>query len=484
MRNVKHLIIAGLVFLSAAGCESGSPGLWTGKGKWRMFDSKPPTPSPSRPTAASSVVPKRPSSPSTVSRRPDPEVLRTERQVNDQIEQMKKAMERSESRPRTVSDGPTPAVGDSDSLAAKLAQTPEPTRSPRPPREDLNKAKVSERPVITPAKRPTPATSPVQRKSASPAKTPNPQTIRIIGVEPVTTPQANVKPSPKPAPKPEIKPLPSPVPKPSTTPAERKPSAPIESPGVKADPASANTAVKLETPPEIENPNAAMDMLLFRLEQKLKDRPDDTATQVKLRLVYAILGQWQQAMKDKDGKSSVGGQMAKSLASLVKTFDNTDLTSAQQATQALEAVEQIQKLLRDQADLVVSALQMCWRVDSFGSYKVIPPEYLVAGKRLPVVVYLELENFISKPLPSKTYQTLLSLTIEVLKESGKVCWRQPYEKIEDQASKQRRDFYLAPAVTLPATLPEGRLKLKVTVEDLHGNKVAQRTMDFTLKPAE
>jgi hypothetical protein len=217
------------------------------------------------------------------------------------------------------------------------------------------------------------------------------------------------------------------------------------------------------------------------LEDKLKDRPEDTATQVKLRLIYAVLGQWQQAMKDKGTKDSTGSEMARNVAALVKAFDNPDMSSAQQANEGLRIIEQMQGLLRRQADLVVKNLELCREVSSFGCFKLMPNEYFVAGKQLPVIVYLELDNFTSKYVSDrKVYQTLLSMTIEVLDESGRSVWRQRYDQIEDTANHQRKDFYLAPQITLPAGLSAGKVKLKITVEDLHGNKVAQRPMDLVL----
>jgi hypothetical protein len=142
----------------------------------------------------------------------------------------------------------------------------------------------------------------------------------------------------------------------------------------------------------------------------------------------------------------------------------------------------MKELLSRQADLVICNMQMCWKVDSYGSFKPMPADYFVTGKKLPVIVYLELENFTSKYLPDKkAYQTLLSMGIEVLDSAGRRVWEDHYDKIEDLASRQRRDFFLGTRVTLPATLPEGKLRLKVTLEDQHGNKSSQKMIDFEVR---
>ncbi|MFA5863482.1 MAG: hypothetical protein WC975_02220 [Phycisphaerae bacterium] len=425
------------------GCAQDSPN-WFGT-KTRIFGAKPNT-------VAASETPKKISSSQTprvayptTQKSNDPQVQVAEKKVNDQVERLIQAMEQSRKSETTgMSMQTAQTVGDSDSLAAKLAQTQQKTYP-------INAAPSEEKPVLTKPSIHPKKFAPIPENSKPP--------IRITKVEPVSVdkPEPEKPPTPLIAePQPKINPIP-------------------------IKPAPANTAAKLDIP-DPGNPNAALDTLLFQLEQKIKDRPEDTASLVKLRLIYAVLGQWQQAIKEKGGKDTTGGEMAKNIAALVKVFDNADLNPAEQANQALKIVELLQDMLRRQADLVICNFQLCREVSSFGCFKLMPREYFVTGKNLPIIIYLELENFTSKYLPDKkNYQTLLSLTIEVLSASGKVCWKQHYDQIEDLSNKHRRDFYLAPSVTLPPNLPEGNLKLKITLEDLNGNKVAQRMTDMELK---
>jgi hypothetical protein len=459
--SILFILVMGMVI----GCDPGSPGPFSSQGKWRVFDSKPESPPPAaqpgRPARAPEPKPEISRRRAPVTKNNDPQALATEKQVNDQVERMKHALEQSPQNDPVISRRPSARAGDSDSLAAKLAAAPEPTPAPPQARPvtPLRTAKGSRgetisgsRPMITPIKR----TAPVKGKE--PVATPSnskPQAIRITDIEPVRASDSSPTPIAEPV---EIK------------------NAPVS---VSAVPANTGAKVEVSDP---DNTNASLEVLLYRLEQKIKDRPEDTATQVKLRLVYAMLGQWQQALKEKAGKDTTGGEFGKNLAALVKAFDNSDLTAGQQANQALKIVEQMQDLLRRQADLSICNLQICREVSSFGCFKVMPASYFVTGRSLPVIIYIELENFMSKFLTEKqSYQTLLSMTIEVLAGSGKVCWRQHYEQIEDLANKQRRDFYLAPQVTLPAGLPEGKLRMKVMIEDLNGNKVAQRMLNLEVR---
>jgi len=489
------LLVTALGLLSN-GCTQDSGGLFSsGNGKWRTFDStqtaKTPAPAPKQatPQSENSLAGSRRLAPRNST---DPRAKAAEMRVNEEVELMQAMEQARKNQKPGVTPKPTPTLGDSDSLAAKLAQvtptpdpTPTPTAVPTPiptpvvsptVKPTLTPAPAAERPVITPIRRAPvaakklPLTNPI---TPTPTMTPAPkppvkEKIKITAVEPVPVSKKDDL----------MSVLDEKTSDPMLDPIDDKED-PLAS--IEPTPSSANTGAKLDVP-DPDNPNAALDMLLFRLEDKLKDRPEDTGTQMKLRLIYAVLGQWQQALKDKGEKENAGGEFAKNIASLVKAFDNPDMSSAQQANQALKIVEQMQELLRKQADLVVSNLLLCREVSSYGSFKVMPPEYFVAGKPLPIIVYLELENFTSKFLSDKKiYQTLLSMTIEVLNENGRSIWRQRYERIEDTANKKRKDFYLAPQITLPAALPSGKVKLKITVEDLHGNKVAQRSIDLEIK---
>ncbi len=531
MRNVKlvrqggfgsaftgSVIFFAIVGLLAGGCTQGSSGLFGEK--WRTFNSPnqgtapvasvTPTPAPARNGLADThrSVPRR---------NEDPRAQQVARQVNEEVEQLRLVMAQQSQKSGDVyvSPGPTPGVSDSDSLAAKMAEpSPVPTASPAPVGESpkpvvthsanvpLDDKQTQERPVITPIRK-TPGGRGAVMESHSPvAKAPGTPSrgIRITRVEGVSVPQPTVTPTVAPvAPKP-VAPVAKPKPavkletksqvaaNQKVEKAESRSPAPAKVEAVAApatvtvaDPAPANTGGKIDVP-DPGNANAAMDMLLFRLEEKLKDRPEDTGTQMKLRLIHAVLGQWQQALKDRGGTDTVSAEMAKSVAALVKAFDNGEASSAQQANEALAIIEKMQQTLRSQADLVVSELQLCREVSSFGCFKTMPPEYFVEGKSLPVIIYLELENFTSKFVAEqKVYQTLLSMTIEVLSESGRSVWRQRYEKIEDIANRRRTDFYLAPQVTLPPAISAGSMKLKITVEDLHGNKVAQRSIPLEIR---
>ena len=373
---------------------------------------------------------------------PDPNPKFVQAKVNDTLERLLKAVEKSKKNHPAQFTPAGETSDDPDSLAAKLTSPSEQQNaySPQP-------QKIKSQPATPAIKKEQP---PLKVKAPKPK-------IKIIKIDPIA-----------------VQPERSPTPKPISI------SPPSEPEVIVAQKHQANKSAKLNILDMESDPDGALQALLKRLEQKMKDRPEDTATQVKFRLIHTLLGQYKQSLKG-DNKNT--GNLAVNLADLVKIFESRDLDPSQQANRALEVVNRLQESLKKTADLKIANVQLCREVLSFGSYTIMPKNYFIAGKRRPVIVYIELENFISKYLTDKKlYQTLLSLTIEVLdtNNSNRVCWRHHDEQIEDLSAKQRRDFYIARLITLPATLPSGDLKLKITVEDIHGNKVAQKIIPLKI----
>ncbi len=453
----------------------------------------------------------------------------TQAKVNESIERMKQALKNSEkSNLRQTSDiQSVPSiehsgaedeknfiVNDPDSLAAKLSENSDTFRQRSVGNIDNNnnnKKVISYSANNAKQNNPTekPIITPLRKRISSIASYSSRKPIKIVKVEPVALPKATLSSSsydssktaisyksqikstsnsnigqnklnPKENPKNSSISHPKPV---SAEMPKNKPTSSLGTLQTTRVTQKANQSIKLDLPAIESDPNSALEQLVNKLEKKIKDNPGDTATVVKLRLIQALLGQYQLAIKDKTTQSNLKGEeLANNLAQLVKIFSDEKLSQAQQINQAAEIVEKMRDKLSEIADLKISEPKLCREVQSFGSYKLMPDSYFVAGKRLPVIVYIELEHFISKYIEKQhVYTTELALTIEIIDPiSGTVCWRHHDEYIKDVSQNRRRDFYIARLITLPASLPAGKLKLKVTVEDLTGNKVAQNITTFTI----
>jgi hypothetical protein len=51
----------------------------------------------------------------------------------------------------------------------------------------------------------------------------------------------------------------------------------------------------------------------------------------------------------------------------------------------------------------------------------------------------------------------------------------------DICEHQRRDHFLVYKIFMPASIPEGKYELQLTMEDLHGNKFAVSKTEFEIR---
>jgi len=395
-------------------------------------------------------------------------------QMMERIRAFEKSRQQRHSRP---AGSPVSPEADSASIVSKLDNNtikfPEPAvrQQAHDPRS-LTTAGAGDRPPARPGagqkKAQKPTVSQNDPEVTSPTGKRNVPKIRITDIvslpqgEPTTQRASAAKAPAKPAPEPEIR-------------TDNLKNSQVH---------KANQQAKIDIPEEFVSSADQLAGLIRQLEEKLEARPEDVGAQVKLQLIRTILGQWQQVLNDKNKapSKSTGSELAEKLVRLINTFDNASLSPAERANQALTLIEELQRLLKQNADLRIADIKLCREVVSFGCYKLMSKDYFQAGKSRAVIVYLELDNFVSTYLKDKRmYQTLLALTVEVIDPKGKVHFRHHYERIEDLANRRRRDFYLAPPVNLPP-MRAGDFILKVTVEDLVGNKVAQASTDLKILP--
>ena len=98
------------------------------------------------------------------------------------------------------------------------------------------------------------------------------------------------------------------------------------------------------------------------------------------------------------------------------------------------------------------------------------PGKLLAGRTHPAIVYVELENFASRPTTDARGNTAHS--VEIGQEislyhdaDGLLAWKQAEQIVTDTSRSERHDFFLVHRIDLPRTLTVGIYKLKVTVRD-------------------
>jgi hypothetical protein len=137
--------------------------------------------------------------------------------------------------------------------------------------------------------------------------------------------------------------------------------------------------------------------------------------------------------------------------------------------------------LRSQADLTIPTMQLCTRVNGFGSFDPVEPARFVAGIDNAVIVYCEIANFTSNLNDKQLWETRLTwdMTLYAAENSINV-WSDKAETVGDFARNRRHDFFVRKAITLPKALSTGRYLLKSTIVDTQSNRVAEATVPLVI----
>jgi len=106
--------------------------------------------------------------------------------------------------------------------------------------------------------------------------------------------------------------------------------------------------------------------------------------------------------------------------------------------------------LAEQAALQVKSVRLVNQVRGFGNVAGFDTNVFRPGQW--VIVYCEVDNFVSRPQDDGQFKTQLSQRVEVLSSEGQSRLQQDDPKIEDVSMNYRRDFFLARRLQLPATL--------------------------------
>jgi hypothetical protein len=136
--------------------------------------------------------------------------------------------------------------------------------------------------------------------------------------------------------------------------------------------------------------------------------------------------------------------------------------------------------LRGQAELTIPTLALCSKVSGFGVYEPMTTRF-IAGTDHPVIVYCEVENFLSKLNERQMWETKLSLEVVIYTLDGVAIWSDGKNPVPPDVSRNRRhDFFVIKHLTLPRTLALGRYVMKVSVVDENARRVAENNLEITL----
>ncbi|HPF37300.1 MAG TPA: hypothetical protein P5081_15545 [Phycisphaerae bacterium] len=219
-------------------------------------------------------------------------------------------------------------------------------------------------------------------------------------------------------------------------------------------------------------------------EAKAAADPSNLEEQFKLRTMYLFDNRDEEAFEPIRGVTpDVQEIMLAQLRSMQAARSGTSRDPATWANRQLEAMRSLQEKLRAKADLQVPKVELCTEIKQFGVYTPFPSTDFKAGVPNPVLIYVEVDNFESRKMPSGEYRTVLGARLTLLSSEGRELVSMDDSNIEDISRGVRRDFFLAfGPITIPGNLPVGDYIVKVEIEDKLANKINSNTTKLRLTP--
>lgn len=227
------------------------------------------------------------------------------------------------------------------------------------------------------------------------------------------------------------------------------------------------------------SPALSLDRLIPTLQQQL-ETSRDFASEWRLRMVQLALDRDADATMVSAHLSEESRQLLSSAVGAVAAVRNLIRNPMLTGEEAMRQTRELERRLADRADPEVTAVALCRKVTTFGSYDEMAKEEFIAGRSIQTIVYSEIQNLRSKPVEGSGFETRLSTRLEVLTKEGQSVWTREEPEIVDQCRRRRSDFFIAQRVTLPPTLPAGDYVFKVFVEDKLSGKAGESLADFTI----
>ena len=232
-----------------------------------------------------------------------------------------------------------------------------------------------------------------------------------------------------------------------------------------------------------------------KIAQRARDYPHDTAAQLDYQLLLFLKDE---QVPQLDALTALSKEDQEIMAATIDALANYRMVlRADDNAMAARKVRPMMEMadrLRAEAELSISTVALCTKVDGFGRYEPIEPLRFAAGRENPAILYCELENFSSQQQPDekRMWMTRLQEQATLYTEGGLPVWNDQGKglspgaglstaaenprEIVDLARNRRHDFCLAKRINLPSTLSVGRYVLKVSIIDQQAHRIAEATL--------
>ena len=222
-----------------------------------------------------------------------------------------------------------------------------------------------------------------------------------------------------------------------------------------------------------------------QIAQRVRDNPADMSAQLDNQLLAVLRDDSAPQLSSISALSSEDRELLSALVDGLINFrtgirqDNNMLLSKK-----IRPLLDMADRLRAEAELSVSTVALCTRVDGFGKYDMIDPPNFPAGRDNPAIVYCEIENFDSKLNDQRQWETKLTQDVTIFTETGMLVWKDKSRDVSDICRNRRHDFFMYDLIKLPADLSIGRYIVKVTIVDRTANRIAEKTVPVEIVAQE
>jgi hypothetical protein len=205
--------------------------------------------------------------------------------------------------------------------------------------------------------------------------------------------------------------------------------------------------------------------------------------QVHLRMLYLMSGQQERALQAIPGLDPADQEFwQQTFWGLANYFDvNSIPSSSDRAAQTVTQLTNAVLRLQGKARLELRNVTFCHKISSFGNYEKYPRDEFSPGQE--VLLYAEVANTHSEPIPDGKFKTSLKSTLEVYRHGtqGELIERIDLPETVDVCRTHRRDYFHSYQFTIPAKLALGPHVLKLSVEDQLSRRVGTYTLNFMVK---
>ena len=208
--------------------------------------------------------------------------------------------------------------------------------------------------------------------------------------------------------------------------------------------------------------------------------PVEMDLQARLRLLYLTANRRDDALRPiASAVPAVQEFWSQELYGLATWLDADRISdTASRANEAKRQLGGAAQRLGEIAPLSIRNLSFLSEVESYGN--ITPFEKRTFAPNQEVVLYAEVENFKSEETV-KGFHTVLSGNYQILDGRGQRVAGQELKTIEDLCRNPRRDFFVRYTLFIPKQLNPGKYTLQLTLEDAKAQKVAQSSIDFTMR---